>query len=435
MSTAFAIAAVSACVRELLQNHLSMAGVASLVGGNLKVGTRPPDRVLGTGSEDPNQVNWFLHRVSNNTGWQNQHLPSRDSSGHRIEVPPLALNLHYMLTVFAARELHAEILLGHAMQALHEASWLGREAIRRSLSPAVPPADWPAELAASGLADQIEAIKLTLQPAAEEAGRIWSSVNAHYRTSALYEASVVLIESRLQPKRPLPAKRSMSRVVSLNHPRLEQAVDAADPQGAITPSSTLRLVGSRLKGNDTRLILGSRDVTSAATQVTSSEILQPLNGIPGLRAGFLPIKVTHHYDLGDPPVAHGCLTSNVIGVVLHPEIVLGAVVIDASRVVDGVTYRSGRLAVTIKPAVDAEQQVFLLLNELNPPAGRAPRSARLTAPVRNGVVPPATEVSVIEFSFTDVAEGGYLVRLSVNGGESELTLDGNGLFAAPSILV
>lgn len=435
MSNALAIAAVSACVRDLIQNRLTEAGVGGIV-GPFRVTTRPPDRVLGAGPEDPTQVNWFLHRVSPNAGWVNRDLPSRDGGGGRVAAPALALNLHCVLTVFAARELHAEILLGHAMQVLHETPQLGREAIRRALAPPVPPPDFPAELAAAGLAEQIEAIKFTLVPAPEEAGRFWTAVNSHYRTSAYYEASVVLIESRRAGRTALPVTRRLVHVLASNRPQLDAVQASTGERDPITAGSTLRITGTGLVASDVRVFLNGLDATSAATSVRPGEILHPLAPLPaGLRAGVGAVQVVHRLALGDPPTPHGGSDSNAVAWTLRPEIAPAAPVVASSRVVDGVTYRTGSLAVGLVPAVAPEQRVTLLLNEANPPANRAARGYTVTAPDRNGIVAPATEAANVEFPFVDVAAGDYLVRVAVNGADSVLGTDGAGRFASPQITV
>lgn len=435
MSNALAIAAVSACVRDLIQNRLTEGGAGGIV-GPFRVTTRPPDRVLGTGAEDPTQVNWYLHRVSPNSGWMNRDLPSRDSDGGRVASPALALNLHCVLTVFAARELHAEILLGHAMQALHETPMLGREAIRRALSPSVPPPDFPTELAASGLAEQIEAIKFTLVPAADEAGRFWSAVNAHYRTSAYYEVSVVLIESRSSSRPSLPVTRRLIQVLPTNRPQLDEVVAASGARDPITAASTLRITGTGLLAADVRVFLNGLDATSAATVVRPDEILQPLLPVPaGLRAGVGAVQVVHRLNLGDPPVPHGGIDSNAVAWMLRPQITPAALAIASSRVVDGVTYRTGTLSVALVPSVAPDQRITLLLNETTPPAGRPARGYSFLAPDDNGIVAPATEAAAVVFAFTDVAAGGYLVRVAVNGADSVLVPDGTGRFATPAVTI
>lgn len=435
MSTALAIAAVSACVRDLIQNQLTETGVGGIV-GPFKVTTRPPDRVLGSAGEDPTQVNWYLHRVAPNAGWMNRDLPSRDAGGARIAAPALALNLHYALTVFAAKELHAEILLGHAMQALHETPQLGRDAIRRALSPTVPPADFPAALAASGLAEQFEAVKLTLVPASEEASRFWTAVNAHYRTSAFYEATVVLIEARRSSRPSLPVTKRIVHVMPLNRPEIDRVVSSAGDSAPLTVSSTLRILGRGLKAEDVHVRLNGADLTSPATAIASEEILQPLSPLPPtVRAGIVAVQVLHPTNLGDPPTPHAGFDSNAAAFVLRPEIVPAAAVVASARVVDGVTFRTGTVSVGLSPRVAATQRVLLLLNEKNPPASRPARGYSFLALEANGVVAPATDAAAVDFTFTDVAAGTYLVRVAVDGADSVLVADGTGKFATPELTI
>ena len=201
MSTALAIAGVTATLRDLLNDGLINHNVSGILGSTVAVSALPPDRVVPANGVEGTQLNLFLHRVSPNLGWRNHHLPSRDSSGQqRLTNPPLALDLHYLLSAYSAEELGAEILLGYAMQLLHELPVLDRQAITTALnpSPAVSAALPPTlqALASCGLAEQLEQIKLTpehLSP--DEMSKLWTAVQAHYRPTTAYMASVVLIES------------------------------------------------------------------------------------------------------------------------------------------------------------------------------------------------------------------------------------------------
>src|SRR5262249_2635616 len=100
-------------------------------------------------------------------------------------------------------------LLGYAMQLLHETPVLARDAIRAALIPPtvtgaiLPPA--LQALAASDLADQVEQLKIC--PAflnTEELSKLWSALQAHYRPTAAYQVSVVLIEATRSTRTPLP---------------------------------------------------------------------------------------------------------------------------------------------------------------------------------------------------------------------------------------
>ena len=90
MSTALAIGAVSAVLRNILDNGLVDAAVA--VGAPVKVTAIAPDLVPLDDATAPPQLNLFMYRVSPNTGYRNAALPSRDGSA-RLTNPPLALNL------------------------------------------------------------------------------------------------------------------------------------------------------------------------------------------------------------------------------------------------------------------------------------------------------------------------------------------------------
>jgi hypothetical protein len=195
MSNALAIAAVTAVLKDLLQDALATPEIPPL--GTVRVMTSAPDQIM-TGSAEPTQLGLFLHHVTQNSGWRNVGHPSRNGEGQRIANPPLALDLHYLLTAYGASELHREILLGCAMQVFHEVPVLTRKAIAAALR--VPPnGSLPAELplvAQAGLADQIEQIKIAPHVLnTEEISKLWTAFQAHYRPTVAYVVTVVLIES------------------------------------------------------------------------------------------------------------------------------------------------------------------------------------------------------------------------------------------------
>jgi hypothetical protein len=209
MSSALAIAGVSAVLRDLLNDGLINHNVSGVVGSTVIVSVLPPDRVVPPNGAEATRLNVFLHQVTVNSAWRNQALPSRDISGQRLTNPPLALDLHYLISAYGAEDLHAEILLGYAMQLLHETPVLTRDAIRTALTPSpnvgnvLPPA--LRALAECGLAEQVEQIRFTPSTlGSEEMSRLWSALQAHYRPTAAYQASVVLIESTRPTRQALP---------------------------------------------------------------------------------------------------------------------------------------------------------------------------------------------------------------------------------------
>jgi hypothetical protein len=206
MSNVLAIAAVTQILKDLLNDALINGDASQVLGADFSVTALPPDRVVSeNGDQQSTQLNIFLHQVRHNAALRNSDLPTRDRDGRLMLRPRLALDLQYILTAVAAEELHAEILLGYAMQLFHETAIVPRETIRSALTSAVPGDILPDSLGvirASELADQIELIKITPHTISmDDMSKMWTALQARYRTTVGYEVSVVLIEREL-PTRP-----------------------------------------------------------------------------------------------------------------------------------------------------------------------------------------------------------------------------------------
>lgn len=208
MSSPLAIAGVTAVLKDLLNdgliNHNDLAQI-----GTFTISALPPDRIQ-TGANEENRINLFLYQVTPNQGWRNQGMPSSGSNGERLSNPPLALDLHYMLSVYGREDLNAEVLLGYAMELLNDMPPLSRANIRKSLNPTNPinvnliPKDKEGRSAAD-LADQIEQIKITPNfLSADELSRLWTAMQARYRPTMAYQVSTVLIQHKSPVKSPLP---------------------------------------------------------------------------------------------------------------------------------------------------------------------------------------------------------------------------------------
>ena len=182
MSNALAIAGVTAVLRDVLSEGLINQNVSGILGIR-RDGERAPARcVVPTNGTENTQLNLFLHQVTFNSGWRNHALPSRDGSGRqRLSNPPLALDLHYLLSAYSGEEFSGEILLGYAMQVLHDRPVLDRQTISAALTaaPTLPPA--LRALADCGLADRSEQIKLVPEVlSSEEMSKLWTAVQSHY---------------------------------------------------------------------------------------------------------------------------------------------------------------------------------------------------------------------------------------------------------------
>jgi hypothetical protein len=303
MSTALAIAGVTQVLRDLLNDRFVNMNVAGDIGQSVTVSTMPPDKVVQQNSVEVTQLNLFMRHVTPNLGWRNEGLPARDGLGRgRLNNPPLALNLHYLVSAYGAADLHAEILLGHAMQLLHENPVIPREAIRLALQPppdaagTLPP--WLRALRDSGLQDQIEQLRITPELLnTEEMSKFWTSTLTHYRPSAAYEVSVVLIQAEEPKPNPLPVLvRSITARPGVTPwaPTLS-VVAPKDKQAVVELDAAVALEGFALDGTSQEVVLTNDRFEIEQTLPAAGSATRLQFTIPATRAADFPAGI---YRLG-----------------------------------------------------------------------------------------------------------------------------------------
>ena len=414
MSSALAIAGVTAVLRDLLNDGLINHNVSGVLGSTVTVTALPPDRLVPANGTENTQLNLFLHQVTPNLGWRNERLPSRDSSGgNRLTNPPLALDLHYLLSAYGAESLHSEILLGYAMQLLHEMPVLSRAAITNALNPSPPVGSTlpPAlrALADCGLADQLEQIKITPEYlSSEEMSKLWTAVQSHYRPTAAYMATVVLIEATRPTRAPLPVlsrgpvdplsgrERGVIAEASLLPPLPTiLSVLPTNLQPTANVGGTIDINGHHLDGtsrtvifSNSRFQIGQSVAAAAGTSSTSMQAV-----VPDVPAGLYQLAVR----LVRPGETES-RTSNQSALAIGPEITT-ALPISVAR--DG----AGTATITLdcQPQVRPGQLASLILGALE-------------------VVAEPFTVATGTLSFVVLAApvGQHLVRLRVDGIESPL---------------
>ncbi|MFD2180472.1 DUF4255 domain-containing protein [Veronia pacifica] len=209
MSTALAIAGVTQLLRDLLNDGLVDNDVACVVNTNVPVHALPPDRMLAEEDNNGPALNVFLYHTEVNGGLANQILPTRNQQGDRVNNTPLPLDLFYIVSAYGSADLHNDVLLGYAMQILHEHPGFTRAEIQTALNPSpaiaagLPPL--LQALADTGLAEQAEAIRIAphQMPVAEKSA-LWSALQSQYRPSAIYRVSTVLIQAQYPVRNVLP---------------------------------------------------------------------------------------------------------------------------------------------------------------------------------------------------------------------------------------
>ena len=431
MSTVLAIAGTTAVLQDMLANRFVEEPVASAIGA-VTVSSGPPDRVDLSGPADPNQVNVFLHQVRPNPGWANVGEPVRDASGARTAAPPLALDLHYLVTAYGAEPLYAEILIAQVAQVFHETPLPPRAVIARALSPTSPPTGFPAALAQSGLEEQFEKLRVTPEALSnEEISKLWSALQARYRPTLAYKVTTALIDSMLPSRQALPVRRPGGAARAAARPRIDAVRPAADRFAPVVAGARIEILGGDLAGPGLALRVGGLDLTAAIVSAAGDRIAFDLPApLPaGLAAGAQPVVVASSAEIGEPPALREIAVSRPGVLVVTPQ-ASAAAAVSGSVVVDGVTYRDGTLTLTLVPPAARAQRVTALLNA----AGGGP-SYSFRAPDGLGLPPETATTATVGVPFVRVAAGSYLLRVQVDAGESALATDSAGVFTGPTVAI
>lgn len=209
MSTPFAIASITAALRNLIESAVRAQDL------NATVSTQPPDKANDdqNSGEGANRLNLFLYQTEINEVLRNQDWPHQ-TKAYETGYPPLALRLYYLLTAYGKKQddLEAHKLLGTAMGVLHDHPVLSLELLEN----AQPQAD---------VQHQVERVHVTLQPlSAEDMSKLWTTFQTQYRISAAYQVSSVLIDSTRQGKAALPVLKRGS-----NDEGVQAQADMAPP--------------------------------------------------------------------------------------------------------------------------------------------------------------------------------------------------------------
>jgi hypothetical protein len=400
MSDARAIAAVTATLKRMVFHALSADPDLS----GARVTAKPPDRARiepGAG----NQINLFLYRTSLDAAWRNQD-PAGIRRGEQGQ-PPLPLILSYLLTAYGEDddEELSHSLLGLGMSVLHD-------------QPLLAPAAIAAALPGTGLETQIERVRITPHPIPmDEISRLWATFQTGYRISVSYDVSVVLIDSGVPTKAPLPVlSRGVGDVgpitVATPAPMITMV---ALPQGqsSIRPGEQLRLIGQNLGGVRDVVVVSDRMAKprrlalDAATEVEALVTLPTVDPLPAGTAGFT-ISTAIDTDTD--------LLSNRVAVSLAPVLVSNHVV-TASR-----TNGTAHLTLTCSPPVSVGQLAGLVVGDRPVPAEPAP----------SGQKGPRAQ---LHFVLRDFDPGTYVLRLRIDGQDSIPHVPGSAGFDERQTLV
>ena len=405
MSTSFGVAAVTAVLEYMLNNGMGVPVVTGAAGQVVAVTAMPPDLIDLTGANAKPQINLFLHQVYPNMGWRNRGLPSRDEAGHRLTNPPLAVDMHYFLTAYGTADLESEVLLGYALQVLHETPVLSRSIIRTALNGggvSTTSIAYQDPLKVVGLADQVEQLKISPFPLnTEEMSRFWTAMQAHYRPTFSFQVTVVLIRAQQPSISPLPVlTRSVTAQPSLI-PQIPQIDTVTLPlsQPAAVLGDIVTIAGHALTDPAPLALLvndkfGIRETVAAVGASTDAGLQFVLPAtLPSNPAASWPVGIYRLSIILLPGQLKQVIT-NALSLIIAPTITTALPMTIAS--VGG----SVTLNLTCAPPVLREQSVALTL-------GGAQVAAQPLTGTTTNLIFDAT-----------ISPGTYLTRLRVDGIDS-----------------
>jgi hypothetical protein len=265
----------------------------------------------------------------------------------------------------------------------------------------------------------------------EEMSKLWTALGTPYRPTAAYQVSVVLIESKKSTRPTLPVRERIVRVVPFQRPTIDTIESATAADDPIVASSAIVIKGRDLRGAITSVVIGGIKFVPKPNDLSADEIKINLSPVPlggVLRAGVQTVQVVHQIDLGNPPVAHRGVESNVAAFVLHPTLL-------SFHLTAAGTTTPATFDATLDPPVGRSQRANLLLSEQEPSSHPPARAYSIAAPPENGVAAGQTETTTISFPLTGVvAPRTYFVRVQVDGAESALEVTA-GQFTGPTVTI
>jgi hypothetical protein len=405
MSDYLAVGGVTAVLKWLLTNELTSAGPSTVLTSASAVTAVSPDLIEVGKNEEP-QLNLFMYYVSLNPALRDLDLPSYDAAGNRAGNPPLALNLHYLVSAYGSTQtaqLAAEILLGWAMKVFHDNPVVPAQTIQDALS--ALSAQVPAEaklVSGSNLAGQLERVRITPEAlTTEEIYRLWPAFQAPYRPSSAFQVSAVVIQDTAMVTSGLPVRHR--RLVAL--PLQSPVITAVSPAMA-TAGQVLTITGANFLGqavSDT--VVSFDNAAEAAPSMLRGDLLTVT--LPGtLQAGTRMARVKRLVAFPEETTPHRALTSSPAPFQLLPAIG-GPSPIHATH--------GSSLTLSVSPPAGRDQQVTVYIGD-----HAIPVPARLPGDPETS---PAVKVTIpADIPVTGTAPGaGVPIRVEVDGASSLLT--------------
>ena len=368
-----------------------------------------PDDAVGLAKAG---LNIYLYQVTPNASWRNEDLPTRPESGKGVfRRPRAAVDLHYLFTFHGSETaFEPQLILGKVVATLHARPVLDRTTVQNAINQFSD-----AELKKADLANDVDLVRVTPLPLSlEELTKIWSVfLQPKYALSVAYQASVVLLEGEEVAQPPVPVASHRVVVVPSTGPVLERLrskasapPDAPERDGLpMVLTDKLIIEGRSLRGQSTtRVRIGHALITPAAADIDDNRIVIDLaTMLPAdeRRAGVKLVQVVQDIAFDTPDDPHRGFESNALPFMLAPVITVTSTT-------------AATVELSVSPPVAVGQRAVLLLSK---------GAAAFAFPM---IV--KTAGSTLTVPIAGVPPDDYLARLQLDGAESPIDVDANGLF-------
>ncbi|MEH0829144.1 MULTISPECIES: Pvc16 family protein [unclassified Micromonospora] len=243
MTAHFAIPATTFVLQQIVQERLKIA-YGSLTPPSVSI--EPPPRPAATPTNpggnpqpEPAGIHLFLHHVAPNPAWRNMYEPHVNSAGRRVSPSPLAVDMHYMLSVTGA-DLEREVLLGLGLTALTRHGIVPRlkiESILDSITAPAPTGTLLHTLTNEPLHDrttQPEQITIAQAPVdLDLSTKIWSALQSPLRPSAYFLVTTVFLDVGDSYPAATPVQKAVVRVRPAADPASPLPVDELSTTGTL----------------------------------------------------------------------------------------------------------------------------------------------------------------------------------------------------------
>ena len=404
MSDYLAVGGVTAVLCSLLSTALGSGGPTTILGPTRGITAVSPD-LITTGPDEQPQLNLFMYYISLNPALRNLGLPSSNAQGGRLSNPPLALDLHYLVTAYGSAQFDAEILLGWAMKVFHDTPVVPSQTIQAALDTLAAqqqPTTEASLISGSTLAEQIEHLRITPEVlTTEEIYRLWTAFQAAYRPTTALQVSVVVVQDTQPFSSNLPVQARTVTALPVQAP----VVTGLSPV-MIAAGQVLTISGTNFLGSSPADTVVSFDSGAGvpADSVQGNLIRVTLPGT--LAAGTRVVRVQQTVTFPGSTTPHQGFSSSPVPFQLVP--VIQTPVPQATP--------GSPLSLTVSPAVGQTQQATLYIGDNAIPIGERP------------VTGPASSTTVSFPIPADFPVGSYPVRVEIDGAQSPLTAAAGGQF-------